>query len=67
VTRHGGGVGPTFEQVLAETWQRLEELGRVINDVRRALREVQSIHEQTHRAGADAGQSCATAEAVTRH
>jgi hypothetical protein len=65
VTRHSGSDGPTFGQILVEIRQHLEELGRAINDLRRALGEVQSIHEQSHRAGAesDAGPS---GEAATK-
>jgi hypothetical protein len=54
VTRHSGSDGP-FGQLLGEIRQHLEELRRAINGLRHALREVQSIHEETHRAGAERG------------
>jgi hypothetical protein len=44
---------PTFDEAFAEAWQRWKDLGHAINDVRRALGELQSIRAQIDCSAAD--------------
>jgi len=64
MTRDSGAERPTFEEVLAETWQRWEDIGHVINDVQRALGEIQSIYQEIDRSAAEAAADAGAAQAA---
>jgi len=67
VSGDSGAERPTFEEVLAQIWQRWEDVGHVITDVQRAFDEVQSLHQRVDRSAAEgtADQPRPGAEAAT--
>jgi len=64
MTRDSGAERPTFEEALAEIWQRWQDIGHVINDVQRALGELQSLYQETDRSAAEAAADAGDAQAA---
>lgn len=46
MTRDSGGEGPTLEQVISQIRERWEDLGSLISDVQRALKNFQALKGQ---------------------
>ena len=49
--RHLATEGQAFDQAVAQLQRDWEDIGQIIAAAKRALNEVRSIHEQSHRAG----------------